>query len=97
MIASFADQGTEDIYHLRGSKAANKTLPAELQKIGKRKLNIIELATSLKDLTAPPANRLERLQGDLSEYHSIRINDRWRIIFIWKDGQAHNVRICDYH
>lgn len=97
MIASFADEGTEDIYHLRSSRAANKILPAEIHKIGKRKLNMIELATSLKDLMAPPANRLERLQGDLSEYHSIRINDRWRIIFIWKDGQAFHVGICDYH
>ena len=97
MIASFADKGTADIYHLRSSKIAMETLPAELHKIAKRKLNIIALATHLKDLKSPPGNCLERLQGNLAEYHSIRINNQWRIIFIWNEGQAFDVRICDYH
>jgi proteic killer suppression protein len=97
MIASFANTGTEDIYHLRVSKVALKTLPAELHRIAKRKLNIIALANHLKDLKSPPGNCLEQLKGKLADHHSIRINDQWRIIFIWKEGQAFEVQICDYH
>jgi proteic killer suppression protein len=97
MIASFADNGTEDFYYLRVSKVALKALPAELHRLAKRKLNIIALATNLKDLNSPPGNCLERLQGNLAGHHSIRINDQWRIIFVWNEGQAHQVRVCDYH
>ena len=58
---------------------------------------MIAAATELKDLESPPGNRLEKLKGDLQAYHSIRINDRWRIIFQWDKGKAHEVEITDYH
>ncbi len=97
MIAGFGDPGTEDIYNLERTKEARKTLPSELHVVAKRKLNFIALATCLKDLSCPPGNRLERLTGNLANYHSIRINAQWRIIFVWDDAGAHDVKIVDYH
>ena len=58
---------------------------------------MINAATSLADLRSPPANRLERLRGDLAGQHSIRVNDQWRIVFLWTNGEAHQVRLLDYH
>jgi len=63
----------------------------------KRKLEMLNAASRLGDLTLPPSNRLERLKGRLRDFHSIRINDQWRIIFKWRDGEPHEVRIVDYH
>jgi proteic killer suppression protein len=63
----------------------------------KRKLESLHAASRLEDLTVPPANRLEKLRGDLAGHHSIRINDQWRLVFRWEDGHAHDVRIVDYH
>lgn len=63
----------------------------------KLKLVAIDAAARLDDLRVPPSNRLEKLKGDLKEFHSIRVNDQWRIIFIWKDGDAYEVGIVDYH
>jgi proteic killer suppression protein len=63
----------------------------------KRKLESLHAASRLEDLTVPPANRLEKLRGDLAGHHSIRINDQWRLVFPWEDGHAHDVRIVDYH
>ena len=97
MIVDFGDHGTEDIYNFERTKEACKTPPAELHGVAKRKLNYIAVATCLKDLSCPPGNRLERLSGNLSAYHSIRINSQWRIIFIWDDAGAHDVKIVDYH
>jgi len=97
MIVAFGDHGTEAIYNLERTKEARKTLPTELHGVAKRKLNFIAGATCLKDLSCPPGNRLERLSGNLSAYHSIRINAQWRIIFIWDDAGAHDVKIVDYH
>jgi toxin HigB-1 len=63
----------------------------------KRKLEAVNAASRLEDLMVPPSNRLERLKGDLKSYHSIRINDQWRVIFKWIDGEADDVQIVDYH
>ena len=63
----------------------------------KRKLEALNAASRLEDLTVPPSNRLEKLKGDLKDFHSIRVNDQWRVIFKWIDGEPHEVRIVDYH
>ena len=63
----------------------------------KRKLEAVNAASRLEDLTVPPSNRLEKLKGDLRDFYSIRINDQWRVIFKWLDGEPHEVRIVDYH
>jgi toxin HigB-1 len=63
----------------------------------KRKLEAINAAVSLEDLKVPPANRLEKLKGNLKDFNSIRINEQWRVIFRWVNGEAHDVRIADYH
>lgn len=97
MIVSFGDKGTEDIYHGVNSREARATLPRDLWPVARRKLDMIDAAHSLQDLTAPPSNRLEALKGDLAGWYSIRINDQYRVIFQWKDGGAHEVTIVDYH
>ena len=66
-------------------------------RIAKRKLALVNAAARLDDLRVPPGNRLEKLKSDLEDFHSIRINDQWRVIFIWDDGHAHAVQIVDYH
>ena len=96
MIASFGNRATEDLYHGRKSKASRR-LPADIAPVVLRKLDMINAAQNLQDLTSPPGNRLEALHGNLRGYHSIRINDQWRIVFRWSAGEAHSVRIVDYH
>ena len=96
MIASFGDRATEDLYHGRKSKAARR-LPAEIGAVTLRKLDMINAAQALQDLASPPGNRLEALRGDLRGHHSIRVNDQWRLVFRWADGEAHGVRLVDYH
>ena len=96
MIASFGNRATEDLYHGRRSKASRR-LPPDILSVALRKLDMINAAQSLQDLTSPPGNRLEALHGNLSGHHSIRINDQWRIVFRWSAGEAHSVRIVDYH
>ena len=96
MIAGFGDAATEDLFHGRDTSRVRK-LPPEVRKVGPRKLDLVNAAAKLEDLRAPPGNRLEALKGDLAGHHSIRINDQWRIVFHWKDGAAHEVRIVDYH
>jgi proteic killer suppression protein len=93
MIVSFQDKATQDVYdgfHV-------KSLPATILKPAYRKLWMLDAATSLEYMRVPPANHLEKLQGSRAGQHSIRINDQWRICFVWKDGNAHNVEIVDYH
>jgi proteic killer suppression protein len=75
----------------------SRRLPAGIQATARRKLRMLSNAVGLEDLRVPPANRLEALKGDRKGQHSIRINDQWRICFIWKDGDSHNVEIVDYH
>ncbi len=96
MIASFGDRATEDLYHGKKSKAARR-LPTDIVSVALRKLDMINAAQALRDLASPPGNHLEALRGNLKGYHSIRINDQWRVVFRWADGKAHEVRIADYH
>ena len=96
MIASFADAATEALFHGEGGKKA-RHLPPEIRSSAVRKLDMLNAAMELRDLRAPPGNRLESLRGDLAGKHSIRINDQWRIVFRWESGDAHDVEIVDYH
>lgn len=93
MIRSFADKEAEKIW--RGS--ASRRLPAVIQQVARRKLRMLNSAVTLDDLRIPPANRLEALKGGRKGQHSIRINDQWRVCFRWRDGDAHDVEIVDYH
>ena len=93
MIRSFADRETELIWSGRRSRR----LPSDMQTVALRKLRLINVAKGLDDLRLPPGNRLELLKGDLAGYYSIRINDQWRICFVWSEGGASNVKILDYH
>lgn len=96
MIASFADRATEALFHGERGKAI-RSLPPEIRRVGTRRLDMLNAARELRDLRAPPGDRLEALKGDLEGKHSIRINDRWRIVFRWESGDAHDVEIVDYH
>jgi len=93
VIKSFRDKETEKIY-LRERSAR---LPGDIQQIALRKLRMINNAQNINDLRIPPSNRLEKLSGDRAGQYSIRINDRWRICFVWKDNNAYYVEITDYH
>jgi len=93
MIASFGSKDTEAIWN--GERVAS--LPPEIQNVGRRKLRMINNSQSIVDMRVPPGNRLEKLTGNLEDYYSIRINDQWRIIFEWSQGNASKVRITDYH
>lgn len=93
MIRSFADRATLAIF--RGLYV--KSVDPALQRKARRKLLMIDAAIRITDLLVPPGNRLERLSGDRKEQHSIRVNDQWRICFVWRDGSAHDVELVDYH
>ena len=92
MIRSFGDRRTE-------ARFRDQLVPDfhGIARRAKRKLEAINAASRLSDLAVPPSNRLERLRGDLKDFHSVRINDQWRVIFRWRDGEADEVRIVDYH
>lgn len=93
MIKSFADRETERIF----SREFSRKLPPDIQRPARRKLDILNAAETLQDLRNPPSNRLEKLSGSRKGQHSLRINDQWRICFVWKDGDAYDVEIADYH
>ena len=93
MICSFGSKETEKIWNLESVKK----LPLEVQKIGLRKMAILHKSIDINDLRIPPANRLEKLKGNREGQYSIRINDQWRICFLWNDGNAYEVEIVDYH
>ncbi len=93
MIRDFRDRETESVW--RGD--ASRRLPQDIQAVARRKLRMLNNARNVNDLRAPPANRLEALHGKRKGQHSIRINDQWRICFVWKDGDAYGVEIVDYH
>ena len=93
MIISFGSKDTEKI--LLGERV-NK-IPIEIQKIGRRKLRMLNNSQNIADLRIPPSNRLEKLKGKDKDFFSIRINDQWRIIFKWENGQSFNVEVLDYH
>ncbi|HNT76150.1 MAG TPA: type II toxin-antitoxin system RelE/ParE family toxin [Anaerolineae bacterium] len=93
MLKSFKSKETEKIFQ----RSFSRKLPQAIQKTAYRRLVLLHSARELKDLLLPPANCLERLQGDRLGQHSIRINDQWRICFIWQDGDVYEVEIVDYH
>ena len=93
MIKSFRDSNTERVF----KRQFVKKLPREIQQRAFMRLNAIDAAVRLEDLRLPPSNRLEALKGDRKGEHSVRINDQWRICFLWQDGHAECVEIVDYH
>jgi len=93
MIKSFRNEDSRKLFDRRRSKR----LPFDIQRTAHRKLLQLHAATRIETLRVPPANRLERLKGDRSGQYSIRINRQWRVCFEWRDGNAYNVEITDYH
>lgn len=91
MIISFGSKDTEKIWN--GERV--KKMPIEVQKVGRRKLRMLNNSVDIADLRIPPSNRLEKLKG--TDFYSIRINDQWRIVFRWDNGHASDVEILDYH
>ena len=93
MIKSFKSKEAEKIFN----RERSRKLPPNIQQVALRKLRMLNRAIDLQDLRVPPANRLEKLSGTRAGQYSIRVNDQWRICFEWKDGNADNVEIVDYH
>ena len=93
MIVSFGDKDTQKIWE--GVRV--KSLSKEIQEIARRKLRMLNNSVDVNDLMIPPSNRLEKLKGNLKNYYSIRINNQWRVIFKWNNGNATEVSIIDYH
>ena len=93
MIKTFKWKETEGIYHAQLSRR----LPQDIQRAAARKLEMLSAATRLESLKVPTGNELEKLSGDRTGQYSIRINDQWRLCFVWQDGDAYNVEIVDYH
>jgi proteic killer suppression protein len=93
VIKSFADKETENLF----KRTPSRKLPGNLQHKARMKLKIIDAAEVIQDLAVPPGNRLEKLTGSRKGQYSIRINDQWRVCFVWKNGDAHLVEIVDYH
>ena len=96
MIISFGDLATADLYHNRNTNRVRR-FPLDITKRALLKLDILNAATQLIDLRSPPSNRLEALKGDLKGFHSIRVNQQWRIIFRWGENGAVDVALVDYH
>ena len=92
MIRSFGDKRTEALFRDEFVRDFQG-----FAQVAKRKLEAVNAAHRLEDLAIPPSNRLEKLKGDLRDFYSIRINDQWRALFRWRDGEPHDVRIVDYH
>ena len=93
MIKSFKDRETQQLF----TRQRSRRLPSDIQQVALRKLRMLNNAHTLNDLQVPPATRLEKLAGDRAGQYSIRINDRWRVCFSWRDGDAYDVEIVDYH
>ena len=96
MILSFGNRSTEDLFNGTNSKAA-RMIPRSIWSTAIRKLDLLNAAHDLRDLRVPRGNRLEVLRGQLAGFHSIRINDQFRLVFRWKDGNAQKVYVTDYH
>jgi proteic killer suppression protein len=94
MIASFKDRKAQSIFERR---SPGKGFPPDLVRAARRKLIMLHRARTLADLRSPPSNRLEALHGDRAGQHSIRVNDQWRVCFVWAGGDARDVEIVDYH
>ena len=93
MIKSFNCKETEQLFN----REYSRRIQTDIQRIALRKLWMLDAAIGLNDLRVPPGNRLEALSGKRAGQHSIRINDQWRMCFVWRDGNAHDVEIVDYH
>ena len=93
MLTSFGNKNTQKIWE--GERV--KGLPTEMQEIARRKLRMLNNSQNLTDMMIPPSNRLEKLKGILKNFYSIRVNDQWRIIFKWNNGNAYEVELLDYH
>ena len=93
MIESFRDKRAAAVFLGKLPKG----FPADLAKVARRKLQMLDAALRLEDLRSPPANHLEALRDDRAGQHSVRINGQWRLCFVWRDGGAHGVEIVDYH
>jgi proteic killer suppression protein len=96
VIKSFGNKLAEELYDDKRTRASRR-FPIEVYRAARRKILYLHDADQLRDLRVPPGNRLEALKGELRGYHSIRINDRWRVMFRWHDGHAHDVQVVDYH
>jgi proteic killer suppression protein len=94
-IQSFSDRATEELF--TAGRVGKKVGWAPARKVAMRKLDVLHYTAKLSDLKAPPGNRLEALKGDLTGFHSIRVNDQWRVVFRWTDAGPAEVRITDYH
>lgn len=97
MIKSYRDRGTEDIFDRSNSKEARQTCPQQIWRVAQRKLDQLNSVVSLESLKIPPGNFLEALKDERKGQHSIRINDQFRLCFVWTDDGAENVEITDYH
>ena len=97
MIRSFADDATADLFDGRATKAARKRCPQTLWAVARRKLDQLNAVVALDELRVPPGNRLEALKGDRRGQHSIRINDQYRVCFVWTPEGPSDVEIVDYH
>jgi proteic killer suppression protein len=97
VIRSFYDHATEDVFNRRRTKVARSTCPEQLWRVAQRKLDQLNAAVSLASLRIPPGNHLEALGQDRHGQHSIRINDQYRICFVWTDEGPQRVEIADYH
>ena len=93
MIKSFRTRDTEQLF----LRIPVRRFSQDIQRVALRKLVMLHAAESLQDLRVPPGNRLERLSGNREGQHSIRVNDQWRVCFLWSDGDACDVEITDYH
>ncbi len=93
MIKTFGDNESEKIWN----GIRSKKLPNEIQDVARRKFRMLNNVQDVNDLRIPPANRLEKLKGNLEDYYSIRINNQWRIIFQWLNNDSYDVKIVDYH
>ena len=96
MIESFGNRLAEDLFFDRRS-SETRAFPPELMRVARRKVLYLHDAAELDDLRVPPGNRLELLKGRWKGYHSIRINDQWRLVFRWEQGHAQDVTVVDYH
>jgi proteic killer suppression protein len=97
MIQSFKDAGTEDIFNGKNTKAARKSCPNSIWKVAARKLDQVDSVIALNELRIPPNNKLEALSGDRKGQHSIRVNNQYRICFVWTESGPDQVEIVDYH
>lgn len=93
MIVSFGDKTTQKIWE--GERV--KGFTTDMQETARRKLRMLNNSFDIKDLMIPPSNRLEKLKGNLKDFYSIRVNDQWRLIFRWENGNSFNVELIDYH